>query len=180
MTTRRAFDRKTEGENEGQGAPPQTLVDPLAEQVTNVVFRTAFQVLDQAVTAQVDRQVVNHMNPKWAKVLEFINLRQGNMIVKEYALRFTQLLKYAPSIVADSRARISKFILGLSGLVVKECRWAMLFHNMEIARLLTHAQTIEEEKLKERSRQNKRFRNGDDFVGEPVCDAQVFPQVSGN
>ncbi|WMV45530.1 hypothetical protein MTR67_038915 [Solanum verrucosum] len=37
-----------------------------------------------------------------AKIQEFINLRQGSMSVKEYALKFTQLSKYAPTIVADS------------------------------------------------------------------------------
>ncbi|WMV57767.1 hypothetical protein MTR67_051152 [Solanum verrucosum] len=41
-----------------------------------------------------------------AKVLEYINLGQENMSVKEYVLKFTQLSKYAPIIVADSRARI--------------------------------------------------------------------------
>ena len=34
-----------------------------------------------------------------AKMIEFINLRQGNMSVKEYALRSSQFSKYAPSIV---------------------------------------------------------------------------------
>jgi len=36
-----------------------------------------------------------------AKVQEFINLRQGNMSVREYSLKFTKLSKYAPSLVAD-------------------------------------------------------------------------------
>ena len=33
---------------------------------------------------------------KKSKVLEFINLKQGNMMVKVYSLRFTQLARYAP------------------------------------------------------------------------------------
>jgi len=52
-------------------------------------------------------------------VLEFIKLRQGSMSVKEYALRFTQLSKYALSIMEDRRAKMSKFVLGVSDLVVK-------------------------------------------------------------
>ncbi|WMV49991.1 hypothetical protein MTR67_043376, partial [Solanum verrucosum] len=42
---------------------------------------------------------------------KFINLRQGSMSVKEYALKFTQLSKYAPTMVADSRDKMnsSKF-----------------------------------------------------------------------
>lgn len=45
-----------------------------------------------------------------AKVLEFINLCQRRMIVKEYALKFTQLSRFAPTIVADPRKKMSKFV----------------------------------------------------------------------
>ncbi|WMV30552.1 hypothetical protein MTR67_023937 [Solanum verrucosum] len=44
------------------------------------------------------------------KVLELINLHQGNMCEKEYILKFTQLAKYSPTMVADSRARMKKKI----------------------------------------------------------------------
>ena len=33
---------------------------------------------------------------------EFMNLRQGNMIVQEYGLKCIQLSRYAPHMVADS------------------------------------------------------------------------------
>ena len=39
-----------------------------------------------------------------AKAQELMNLRQGNMTVQEYGLKFNQLSRYAPHIVADSRA----------------------------------------------------------------------------
>ena len=39
-----------------------------------------------------------------AKALEFMNLRQGNMIVQECRLKFNQLSRYALHMVADSRA----------------------------------------------------------------------------
>ncbi|XP_049394726.1 uncharacterized protein LOC125859017 [Solanum stenotomum] len=39
-----------------------------------------------------------------AKVLEFINLRQGSMSVREYALKFKQLSMYSPIMVVDSSA----------------------------------------------------------------------------
>ncbi|WMV13816.1 hypothetical protein MTR67_007201 [Solanum verrucosum] len=42
---------------------PQVLVNPLAEQVTHVEFQTTFQVLDQAMTAYANREVVSPMNP---------------------------------------------------------------------------------------------------------------------
>lgn len=47
---------------------------------------------------------------KSEKELEFNNLRQGNMSVKEYSLKFTQLSRYAPTMVADSRAKTRKFV----------------------------------------------------------------------
>ncbi|XP_049363665.1 uncharacterized protein LOC125828397 [Solanum verrucosum] len=42
------------------------------------------------------------------KVLEFISLCQRSMSVKEYALKFTQLSKYAPTMVANSRVRMKE------------------------------------------------------------------------
>ncbi|KAF3677218.1 hypothetical protein FXO38_03907 [Capsicum annuum] len=44
-----------------------------------------------------------------AKVLEFINLRQGNMTLKEYSLKLTQLARYAPQVMADSRSKMTPF-----------------------------------------------------------------------
>jgi len=56
------------------------------------------------------------------KVQEFINLKQGIMSVNEYSLKFTQLSKYAPAMVVDSRACINRFSFGVSEMVVKEFR----------------------------------------------------------
>lgn len=56
------------------------------------------------------------------KIQEFRNLRQGKLPMQEYSLKFTQLSEYDPALVVDSRARTSKFISGISWLVVKECK----------------------------------------------------------
>ncbi|WMV13536.1 hypothetical protein MTR67_006921 [Solanum verrucosum] len=47
-----------------------------------------------------------------AKVLEFINLCQGNMSLREYALKFTQLSKFASTMVADPREMLSEKLKG--------------------------------------------------------------------
>ncbi|WMV18318.1 hypothetical protein MTR67_011703, partial [Solanum verrucosum] len=75
---------------------------------------------------------------------------------KEYALKFTQLSKYAPTMVVDSRARMSKFVSGVFSLVVKEGRTTMLIKDMDISFFIMHVQQIEEEKYKEREWQSKR------------------------
>ena len=68
-----------------------------------------------------------------------MNLRQGNMTVQEYGLKFNQLSRYAPHMVVDSRAQMNKFLYGVSDLVKTKCRNAMLLENMKISRIMTHA-----------------------------------------
>ena len=53
-----------------------------------------------------------------SKAQDFMNfIRQGNMTVQEYGLNFNELSKYAPHMVADSRAHMNKFLYGVSDLV---------------------------------------------------------------
>ena len=44
------------------------------------------------------------MELREAKAQEFMNLRHGNMKVQEYRLTFNQLSRYAPNMVANSKA----------------------------------------------------------------------------
>ena len=80
------------------------------------------------------------------------------MTVKEYCLKFNQLAKYAPDLIANPRANMSKFVIGVSELVLKECRDAMLNRDMDLARLMMHVQNIEADKMKERERVSKKAR----------------------
>ena len=54
------------------------------------------------------------------KVEEFMNLRQGSMTVRKYCLKFNQLAKYAPDLVADNRANMSKFVTGSDKIIGRE------------------------------------------------------------
>ncbi|KAF3662284.1 Zinc ion binding, putative isoform 1 [Capsicum annuum] len=87
-------------------------------------------------------------------------LDEGLMTVNEYCLKFNQLSMYAPDMMADLRASMSKFVTRVSGLVVKECRTAILIGDMDLTRLMMHAQKIKAEKLKKRDINNKRARTG--------------------
>ncbi|KAF3662464.1 hypothetical protein FXO38_11165 [Capsicum annuum] len=70
-------------------------VDPENENVSHAefwVFQDAF--LDKFFPLKM----------REAKVEKFMNLRQGSMTVKEYCLKFNQLAKYAPDLMADPRS----------------------------------------------------------------------------
>lgn len=89
------------------------------------------------------------------------------MSVKDYSLKLTQLARYAPHVVPDSRSRISKFMSRVSDSVVKQCKTMILIKEMNVSRLMVHAQLIEEKKLKKKEKENKRARNGSFNFNQP-------------
>ncbi|KAG5619951.1 hypothetical protein H5410_005169 [Solanum commersonii] len=75
----------------------------------------------------------------------------------KYNLKFTQLSRYAPEIVADMRSRMSLFVSRLSHLSSKEGKATMLIGDMDIARIMIHVQQVKEDKLRDREEfQNKK------------------------
>ena len=55
---------------------------------------------------------------------------------------------------------MNKFLWGVSDLVKIECRNAMLLIDMNIDRLMTHAQQVEGDKLRQQAKENKKARTG--------------------
>ena len=82
------------------------------------------------------------------------------MIVQEYGLKFNQLSRYSPDIVANSRTQINKFLYGVLDLMKTKCKIDILLGDMNISRLMTHAQQLEGDKVREHAKEIKKARFG--------------------
>ena len=94
------------------------------------------------------------------KVEECINLRQGGMSVKEYSMKFVKLSKYAFSLVSNSRDEMSRFVTGVSEDLEEKCRPTMLHDNMDLGRLIVHAQHVKESRQRYRGLESKKYALG--------------------
>ena len=65
---------------------------------------------------------------------------------------------YAPTMVEDSTCKMKKFVMGISDLVVNECRYAMFIRIMDISRLMFYAKNIEKKTFKQAGRDFKKVR----------------------
>ncbi|XP_075088377.1 uncharacterized protein LOC142170378 [Nicotiana tabacum] len=91
-----------------------------------------------------------------AKALEFERLRQNDMSVNEYYLKFVSLAKYAPEMVRDMRARVRRFVLGLSDDLIADANIAAQNNDMTITKMVDFVQG-NEDRLKEEERQQGHF-----------------------
>ena len=60
------------------------------------------------MTAWVERFFLREISK--IKVEEFINLKKGSMIVREYSLKFVKLSRYATSHISNSKDNMSRFL----------------------------------------------------------------------
>nr|XP_004252449.1 uncharacterized protein LOC101248654 [Solanum lycopersicum] len=70
--------------------------------------------------------------------------------------------------VANSTAHINKFLYGASDLGKTEFRNLMLLGDMNISRLMKHAQHVEGDNLREQDKENKKARTGNQDYSQVV------------
>nr|XP_016440544.1 PREDICTED: uncharacterized protein LOC107766303 [Nicotiana tabacum] len=86
-----------------------------------------------------------------SKALEFERLKQNDMSLNEYYLKFVSLAKYAPEMVRDMRARVRRFVLGLSDDLFVDANIAAQNNDMTITKMVAFVQR-NEDRLKEEER----------------------------
>ena len=111
-----------------------------------------------------------------AKVVEFINLRQGGMTVLEYSLKLTKLSKYGPSFVADPRDEISRFVTKVLKELQEQFYSAMLHYNMKFSLLIVQIGQVEEARAKRKSRHATRERSFDNGSSKGRFNIQDKPR----
>ncbi|XP_070043983.1 uncharacterized protein [Nicotiana tomentosiformis] len=113
---------------------------------------------------------IDHFLPaetKAARAAEFECLRQGNLSVWEYHMRFAHLSKYAIYMLPTMEAKVRHFVQGLSPLVINEVSTAALNSDMNYGKIVAFAQATEDQKLKRKTNQdnNKKTRSAGNFSG---------------
>ncbi|XP_070034402.1 uncharacterized protein [Nicotiana tomentosiformis] len=89
-----------------------------------------------------------------AKVLEFEKLKQNEMSVNEYYLKFVSLAKYAPEMICDMRTRVRRFMLGLSDDLFADTNIVAQNNDVTITNMVAFVQG-NEDRLKEEEHLHK-------------------------
>ncbi|XP_070036570.1 uncharacterized protein [Nicotiana tomentosiformis] len=92
---------------------------------------------------------------KEAHAADFESLKQASINVWEYHMEFACLSKYAIHMLPIMEARVSRFVQGLSPLVINEAAMIALNCNMNYGKMVAFGQATEDCKLK-----NRRERKG--------------------
>ncbi|XP_070005034.1 uncharacterized protein [Nicotiana sylvestris] len=90
-----------------------------------------------------------------ARADKFMELRQGNMSVREYSMQFDSLARYAPHMVVEMRDQVHLFVNGLGPHLINECTTPSLVEGMDISRIQAYAQTQEDRKRQQRADREK-------------------------
>ena len=95
---------------------------------------------------------------------QFNKLRQGSMTISEYEAKFTELSRYVPSLVADQREKVRRYVDGLEaryrGPVIRDVRNGSYSGVFDTA--LRSESYYEMERI---NRENKKARNSGVFSG---------------
>lgn len=139
-----------------------------------------------AVWKEFSEAFLRHYLPveiRRARVDKFLNLRQGNMSVREYSMQFDFLARYAPHMVAEMSDRVHMFVNGLGPHLINECTTTSLVYGMDISRIQAYAQTLEDRKRQQRAvrEQDRGQHKRASFVGySDDLRGSIRPQFSRN
>ncbi|KAF3613055.1 hypothetical protein FXO38_36463 [Capsicum annuum] len=104
-----------------------------------------------------------------ARADQFLNLRQGNMSMREYSLQFNSLSRYAPNVVATMDERVHQYMDRLDPYLVRDYTIAALNKDMDIARIQAFTQKMEDQRQRRRTQElergySKRARSTGQFM----------------